>query len=1031
MKKRLFFGGIVLFVILGALAAGFVWVKQDIKTEQVGADLTEIKTDHIDFLDKQKIVAQAAKLPLAFVPQNKTENSKISFVSRSLGNALLLAPDEAVVKFHRRETISRPNLPESISEFRRTIETFGGETQVSQSVVKMKLVGANPNADGQGINQLEGKVNYLYSDKPENWQTDVPMFSQARFSEVYAGVDVVYYGNQEKLEYDFVVKPNANPDNIKLRFEGADSLQIDSNGDLIVKTGEHELRQHKPIIYQEIGGERKPINGSFAIQQPESENSEVSLVVGDYDRSKNLVIDPVLTFSTYIGGANETTSGIVDDPFDMEVDSQGNVIITGETVTVDYPTLNPAQATFGGGLSDVFVTKLKGDGTGLIFSTFIGGNNNDRAYSLDIDSAGNLFVSGITRSTNFPTVSPLQNNLRGAVDSFVSKLNPTGSSLLYSTYLGGTGEENDTSVEVDPSGNICIVGLTGSTDFPTVNPIQPNHGGVTDFYITRINPAGNTILFSTYFGGSNFDFAGVGNGMDVGPDGSIVFVGNTGSNNFPLLNPIQSEVRGSDAVVVMINNNNQLVFSTRFGGNSGEDGHCIKRDAAGNIYFTGYTNSSTFPVLNAAQPVYGGKDDGYVVKFNPTGSAVLMATYLGGTSQNPNFGNDYAFGLAIDNLQRVYVTGTATSANFPIFQAFRPCNGIRDAFVSVVDTRVGRFDFSTCLGGLSAAGGRSAALDSSGNLFAAGQATANFPTTTGVYQGTLRGSYDNFVVKISNIRSLSQRTPSDFDGDGRTDFAVFRPNNQVWYIRNSGNNSNTFFNFGASTDKIVPADYDGDGRTDIAVLRPDEGAWYLQQSLAGFQVVKFLGDNSDLPAPADFDGDGKDDLAIYRPSTRTWYLLKSREGFLAVRFGLAEDIPVPADYDGDGKADIINWRPSNGIWYIRQSSNNQTRFVQFGLSGDKPVTGDFDGDLKVDLAVYRPTQGIWYILQSQNGFRAQPFGLANDRPAVGDYNGDSRADIAVWRGDTGVFYVLQSNNAFNIAQWGLNGDRPTASAYVP
>ncbi|MCW5959863.1 MAG: VCBS repeat-containing protein [Pyrinomonadaceae bacterium] len=289
---------------------------------------------------------------------------------------------------------------------------------------------------------------------------------------------------------------------------------------------------------------------------------------------------------------------------------------------------------------------------------------------------------------------------------------------------------------------------------------------------------------------------------------------------------------------------------------------------------------------------------------------------------------------------------------------------------------------------------------------------------------TYQGGDGNDVV-ITRVN----RANFDFDGDGKSDISVFRPNNRVWYVTNSSNNSFRAEQFGLSTDRITPADYDGDNKTDISVFR--NGVWYRLNSSDGiFNAVQF-GVIGDIPVPADFDGDGRADIAIYRPSTGTWWSISSiNNAVSAQQFGIAEDKPAFGDYDGDGRTDIAVYRPSNGVWHILQSSDNLYRAERFGISEDKPVTGDYDGDGKNDLAVFRPSTSVWYILRSSNGsFSALQFGLTNDIPTPGDFDGDGKTDITVYR--NGVWYVLNiSNGNVTVTQFGSNGDIPTPYAFV-
>ncbi len=308
------------------------------------------------------------------------------------------------------------------------------------------------------------------------------------------------------------------------------------------------------------------------------------------------------------------------------------------------------------------------------------------------------------------------------------------------------------------------------------------------------------------------------------------------------------------------------------------------------------------------------------------------------------------------------------------------------------------------------------------------------------WQGPHNETWGGFTFNIDgNISdapvagpAIAKNPNADFDGDGRTDISVFRPDNGAWYVLFSATPGFSAFQFGISTDIVAPGDYDGDGKTDAAVFRPSDGSWHLLPKGNNYRAFSF-GTMGDIAVPGDFNGDGKTDPAVFRPSSGVWYIANSdsQGTYSSVQFGVNGDKPVPADFDGDGKTDIAVFRPSTGVWYVLRSSDGGVSIDPFGLPGDLPAQGDYDGDGKADLAVYRPSEGIWYLFRSTKGFAALQFGLAGDVPSTGDYDGDGHDDIAVFRPSNGTWYLLQSTNGVGITQFGLPGDRSVPAAYLP
>ncbi|MBI4464852.1 MAG: SBBP repeat-containing protein [Acidobacteria bacterium] len=582
----------------------------------------------------------------------------------------------------------------------RGVEATRKDVADQGAVLRMRLVGANPAPEITGMEELPGKVNYFIGNDPEKWRTNVATYAKVLYEDVYPGIDVVYYGNQRQLEYDFVVAPGADPRAIRLAFLGtpgqvpsrdrkgavaekeqiprlvalarddrswegrqgkAVPLRLDGQGDLVLGAGGSELRLHQPVIYQEISGARHRINGNFVIQG----THQVGFEVARYDASKPLVIDPVLDYSTYLGGSGG------DLGFGIAVDAAGNAYVAGITRSLNFPTANPYQAAHSGEgdffvVNDAFVTKLDSSGSSLVYSTYLGGDADDRGYDIAVDSAGNAYVTGGTDSTNFPTASPLQSTLAGSSDAFVTKLNPDGSALAYSTYLGGSSEEGlcfacgevaHGAIAVDSAGNAYVTGFTFSSNFPTANPFQPAHaGGSTDAFVTKLSATGAALVYSTYLGGSNEREFGLD--ITVDADGQAYIAGQTFSTDFPTANPLQATLGGSaDAFITKLDAaGSSLLYSTYLGGSGFDNGFGVAVDGHGNAYVTGSTNSSDFPTARPLQAAFGGGDrDAFLTKLNASGSPLVYSTYLGGN------GRDFGDGIAVDHNGNAYVTGQTDS----------------------------------------------------------------------------------------------------------------------------------------------------------------------------------------------------------------------------------------------------------------------------------------------------------------------------------------------------------------------------------
>jgi uncharacterized repeat protein (TIGR01451 family) len=610
----------------------------------------------------------------------------------------------------------------------------------------IKFAGADAVCDPQGIDPLPGHRNYIVGNDTSKWHTEVPTFGRVTYRDLYPGVDLTFYGNQNEFEYDFLVKPGATVSAIHFGIQGAQP-RITSGGDLILKRGRAQLLQRKPIIYQEIDGRRRFVDGHYAL----GHNREVTISIGEYDHSRPLVVDPTLVYSSYLGGSGD------DSGSSIATDSGGNLYIAGTTASTNFPTHAPAFPN-NKGLSDIFVTKIDPTGSSVIYSTYIGGSGVDRADGITVDANGNAYVVGRVdpTSADFPTTpgsfGPTYHG--GDFDGIVFKLNAAGNALLYCGFLGG--EENDSTegVAVDAASVAYVTGGTKSNAFPvTVNAYQGQRAGDTDAYLTKINSAGTGLLYSSYIGGSGTDR---GSGVVIDGNGIAYIAGYGGSPDFPTQDPFQAGYGGGfDAFIAKFDTNasglNSLLFSTNLGGSGDDKAFGIAADAGvNNLYVVGQTSSNNFPVLSPVQPSTGGSFDAFMAKVSSSGTKIF-ATYFGGS------GDDRATGVAV-NATGVYVTGFTSSTNLPTVSPLQLNNGGGfDAFVAKLNPAGSSIFYSTYLGGsanenfvAAVTSTNPIAVDSSNAYITGYTASLNLPVVSPL-QTASAGGQDAFLAKIADV----------------------------------------------------------------------------------------------------------------------------------------------------------------------------------------------------------------------------------------------------------------------------------------
>ncbi|HEY3131196.1 MAG TPA: SBBP repeat-containing protein [Acidobacteriota bacterium] len=737
------------------------------------------------------------KLPLSFEANCGQADSTVKFLARGPGYRLFLTARETVLVLGSAGTGKTGVLGAAVSELRTGTKQENRKPEF-ESVLGMKLVGANPKPRISGLEELPGKSNYFIGDHPSDWKTNIPNYARVKYSGVYPGVDLIYYGKEGQLEYDLVVAPHVDPGIISIKFDqsaltrgGArakhTALEIDSDGDLLLHTAWGDLRQHKPHVYQEVNGARREIAGHYVFKR----TSVVGFQVANYDRGQPLVLDPALSYSTYLGGSFD------DSGNSIAVDSSGNAYVTGFTGSINFPTANAFQRT----RSTAFVTKLNPQGSGFVYSTFLGGSGTDRGNAIAVDPSGNVYVTGSTTSTNFPAINAFQTTNRGGSggDAFVAKLNNFGSALLYSTYLGGTGNgkslidsgDKGRGMAVDSAGNAYVTGTTDSANFPTRNPFQATYGGGdNDAFVAKFDPTGG-LLYSTFLGGGDkessvFAFATGGNPIAVDSAGNAYVAGTTLSTNFPttpgsfqrafIPSPFGIGIHG---FVTKLNaSGSALVYSTFLEGTFNDYANGIAVDSSGNAYVTGQTGSPDFPVTFGVyrSTLVGGLSDAFVTKINPSGSGLIFSTFLGGDGFSD--GGDEGKSIALDSAGNIYVAGHTTSLAFPLANPIQssyagPVNKfffppVGDVFVTKFNPSGSRILFSTYLGGSDYDFVGGIAADSSGSIYLAGSTrSSNFPTAKPL-QATFGGSGGNsgpspggdaFVAKIDPTPGPGEMLP--------------------------------------------------------------------------------------------------------------------------------------------------------------------------------------------------------------------------------------------------------------------------------
>lgn len=919
--------------------------------------------------DRARAVDAYGKLPLRFERNDGQTAAEVAYLSRGRGSTLFLTRGEAVLALR------------------------GG------SVLRLRMLGASADPAIAGEEPLQGTTNYFVGNDRKQWRTGIPSYRRVRYADVWPGVDLVWHGRQHALEYDFIVAPGVDASRIRLQVDGAKRLRVDASGNLVAETAAGDVLQRAPVVYQDGPGGRTTVEGRYVLR-----GRQVGFAIGAYDRTRALVIDPVLVYSTFLGGS------LNEEAFGVAVDSQGSAYVTGPTDSVDFPRAVSLTEQLE---ALVFVVKLNPDGTDLEYSTFIGTNRTGSlgfeegsdtliATGIAVTADGRAAITGGVDNSDRDSEYPVTENafqdagscigscgpIRGdrAIDAFVTMLAADGRKLIYSTFFGGTkardGESFDRgdAIAVDESGRMYVAGASNSNDLPTRNGFQNNRQLGLDAFLAVFDPSqarpDDTLRYSSFLGGNDDDH---GLGIAVDLDRNAYVVGKTRSSDLKAkspagqtLPPLQAGFQGGsfDGLVAKVDTESKgddsLTYLTYFGGNVNDRVEAVAVDALQRAYITGASNSTrAFPLVNAFDTLQR-NGEAFVAKLNADGTALFYSSFLGGANGNTVGDFEEGIGIAIDLAGNAYVAGNTSSGDtFPLGAVEPPFPPEQRGTVFVAKigaststTTAPLLIYSATFGGRSKVRGSTA--DANGDAYIAGFTDGGLPVTEEAFQRESGGGRDAFVAKIASVA---------VDTTGLYDFKA-----NEFHLRNSNTTggADVVVPLGEPGDVPVAGDWDGDGVTDVGVFRGSTSEFFLR--LGSGEVVRVLGGSlTDLPVAGDWDGDGFDTLGFFSDGGRTgqrFFLTNthvqdsvSPDFEIIVNAGQPGDLPVAGDWDDDGRDTVGFYRPSTSTFFLidNHATGIAAQSFVFGIAGDLPLAGDWNGDGAGDVGVFRPSDSSMHL----------------------------------------------------------------------
>ncbi len=943
--------------------------------------------------------ANRIQLPLAFEANTGQTNRRDDFLAHGPGYRLSLSPREAT--------------------FQMATAAHSAET------LTMHLSGANPAACAVQNTAPTGHANYFLGKDPGKWRTNVPLYARIEYRQVYRGIDLVYYGNQNQLEYDFLVRPGTDPKRIALKFTGAQKVRIAANGELILGMKQGEVRWHRPLTYQMVAGKKRMVASSFVRKS----DGGIGFKLARYDTSRALVIDPQLIYSTFLGGSVRNSADA------LAVDSAGNTYIAGTTNSLDFPTtpgaLQPRKkAAPYLGNDSVFVAKLNATGTALIYATYLSGAGTDRGQALAIDSQGCAYVAGLANSQDFPvtpgafqTVNPASTILvivGFSATGFVAKLNPTGSALVYSTFLGGhSGDytyDTVNGIALDGQGNAYLTGIANSPDFPTTpgafqatspatSADKRNPGSA---FVTKLNASGTGLIYSTYLGGT---IGASGNAIAVDSQGSAYVTGRTTSLDFPTSDTafqkknLVPPFNGGTAFVTKVKpDGTGLVYSTFLGGEGkyGDVGNGIVVDSGGSAYVTGNTSSFNFPTTPGALqparlPSYKTVYNVFVTRLNATGSALLYST---------DIGEGMSSAIALDSTGSVCITGYTAAIDYPTTAgAFKRINapGNFTAFVTRINSAGSAILYSTYMS-RSFSYGAGIALDRRGiATICGGVYGPDYPITANAFQTGKRNPTSEGTGVVTRLSTIS--IFPDFNNDGNVDILLRNRTTGLlgtWFLHGAEVQGGTPFSQTppATYVPVGTGDFLSNGSTTLVFQDSVDNRVIFWYTSGANNAIITGGDYvSPTPAPGwklmgvgDFNQDGRSDLLFQNQTTGqvvVWYMNGPyyQDGVsLALYPGAGWQVAGVGDFNGDGFTDIAFQNQTTGklkIWFMQGKiiASESALLATVPPGWSVASVGDYNGDGKADLLIQNPTTGQCAVLYLNGTAYLGGGGLSQNPPA--------------------------------------------------